>query len=244
MVKDIWPGHGGSLPASLTDVGGTLFFSADDGDHGSELWRSDGTEAGTVMVKDIRPGVSRVFPGDLTDVRVDLFFDGRRRHARPRALEERRHRGRHGDGEGHLAGPVSSDPDLLTASRAHVFFAADDGTHGGELWKSDGTDAGTVMVKDINPGPYRLRLSDANSRSSETRSSSRRTTESTDGSCGAAIGTESGTVLVKEIGPGAMVAALEEHDSGRGTVRCCSRRSMTFTGSELLEVATAPRREP
>ncbi len=41
----------------LTDVGGTLFFVADDGRTG-ELWRSDGTEAGTEMVKDIDPWTS------------------------------------------------------------------------------------------------------------------------------------------------------------------------------------------
>ena len=43
-------------PSSLTGVGGTLFFTADDGTHGRELWKSDGTEAGTVLVKDIDPG--------------------------------------------------------------------------------------------------------------------------------------------------------------------------------------------
>ncbi|HZE09969.1 MAG TPA: ELWxxDGT repeat protein [Burkholderiales bacterium] len=34
-----------------------------------------------------------------------------------------------------------------------VYFSAFDRTSGFELWKSDGTDAGTVRVKDINPGP-------------------------------------------------------------------------------------------
>ena len=34
------------------------------------------------------------------------------------------------------------------------YFAASDGVHGRELWKSDGTAVGTVMVKDLIPGNY------------------------------------------------------------------------------------------
>jgi ELWxxDGT repeat protein len=37
-------------------VGGALYFGADDGQSGVELWRTDGTEEGTVLVKDIAPG--------------------------------------------------------------------------------------------------------------------------------------------------------------------------------------------
>jgi ELWxxDGT repeat protein len=47
-----------SNPAHLTNVNGTLYFAADDGAHGYELWKSDGTTAGTTMVEDLYPGSS------------------------------------------------------------------------------------------------------------------------------------------------------------------------------------------
>ncbi len=43
-----------SLPSGLTVFNGALYFSADDGTSESRLWKSDGTDAGTVRVKDIR----------------------------------------------------------------------------------------------------------------------------------------------------------------------------------------------
>ena len=51
-MKDI-NGTGSSNPGWLTNVNGTLFFLANDGVNGTELWKSDGTEAGTDFVKDI-----------------------------------------------------------------------------------------------------------------------------------------------------------------------------------------------
>ena len=195
------PAATAGVPCSLTAVGGTLFFTADDGSHGYELWKSDGTAAGTVLVKDINPGTSGSDPDDLTAVGGTLFFTRERRHQRQRAVEVRRHRRRHllvkdinpggyggsprqPDGGGRHAvlhgrrrqqRPAScgsptapppapcwsrtSTPATPTATRATltavggtVFFTATDGTHGYELWKSDGTAAGTVLVKDINPG--------------------------------------------------------------------------------------------
>src|SRR5690606_20194500 len=53
LVKDIRVGSGGAHPRDLVATGGYLYFSATEGaTYGNELWRSDGTEAGTVMVAD------------------------------------------------------------------------------------------------------------------------------------------------------------------------------------------------
>jgi ELWxxDGT repeat protein len=115
LVKDIAPGPARSDPEGLIGVAGTLFFAADDGVHGDELWKSDGTTAGTTMVKDINPGAgSSIGNGACT-----YFIEGRTPFA---------------------------------AIKGTLFFAADDGVHGCELWTSDGTAGGTSMVADINPG--------------------------------------------------------------------------------------------
>jgi ELWxxDGT repeat protein len=114
-LPPIWPGSGGSNISNLTDVNGTLFFTADDGTHGDELWMSDGTTAGTRMVKDINPLNGPVYPGGP-------------------------------------AGPGSSFPANLTVYNGTLYFSANDGIHGTQLWRSDGTAEGTVMVQDIYPG--------------------------------------------------------------------------------------------
>ena len=68
LLADINPGSAGSNPTGsnpnrlLTNVNGTLFFRANDGTHGTELWKSDGTAAGTVLVKDIYPGSASSSP--------------------------------------------------------------------------------------------------------------------------------------------------------------------------------------
>ena len=141
-------------------MGGTLFFTADDGIHGSELWKSDGSQAGTVLVKDIDPdadGYDEYGPSYLTAVGGTLFFTA--------------DDGIHGEelwkSDGTRAGTVlvkdihpgdyGSDPSSLTDVRGTLFFTARDGIHGSELWKSDGTRAGTVLVKDIRPRRPRQR---------------------------------------------------------------------------------------
>ncbi len=63
-----------SYPSSFVDVDGVLYFGADDGEHGYELWMTDGTPAGTKLVADIYPGPESSFPADLTNVNGTLFF--------------------------------------------------------------------------------------------------------------------------------------------------------------------------
>jgi len=74
LVKDININAVSSSPSELTAAGGTLFFKADDGTHGEELWISDGTSSGTVLVKDIYSGTSSSSPSHLTTTGGKLFF--------------------------------------------------------------------------------------------------------------------------------------------------------------------------
>jgi ELWxxDGT repeat protein len=55
-------------------VGGTLYFTANGESSGFELWKSNGTEAGTLRVKDIRAGSGSAVPRYLTNVEGTLYF--------------------------------------------------------------------------------------------------------------------------------------------------------------------------
>ena len=57
VLKDISVG-GSAYPNSFANVGGTLYFNANDGSTGRELWKSNGTGSGTVFVKDLSPGTT------------------------------------------------------------------------------------------------------------------------------------------------------------------------------------------
>lgn len=111
LIEEINTSGASSNPQDITFFNGDAYFIADDGIHGRELWKSNGTEEGTVLVKDINPGLHHGFSEDTYDTRTDLI-----------------------------------------AINGTLYLVASDGEHGLELWKSDGTEAGTVLVKDINNG--------------------------------------------------------------------------------------------
>jgi ELWxxDGT repeat protein len=158
LLKDINPGSSDSLSefSQLTEVNGILFFMADDGTNGRELWKSDGTAAGTVLVKDINPGSASGLSSYayFANVNGTLIFSANDGTSGVELWKS----------DGTEAGTVlvkdihpgsgSSSPGGLgwTSLDGTLYFASDDGVNGSELWKTDGTTSGTVLVKDITPG--------------------------------------------------------------------------------------------
>jgi ELWxxDGT repeat protein len=104
---------GTTFSFELTRSGTFTYFRANDGIHGPELWRTDGTAAGTVLVKDIDPTPYSDVDGTALDV-----------------------------------GPTN-----LTDVGGTLYFTEQMPTYGVELYKTDGTAAGTVLVDDTIPGP-------------------------------------------------------------------------------------------
>ena len=151
--------NGSEVPVGdLTEMNGTLYFSAADAAHGYELWRSDGTAAGTRLVRDICPGSPESNPQWLTAAGGKLFFtanDGT--HGREPWVSDGTSAGTRllrdiNPDSAPPPGESLSDPSELTAVGGTLYFRAVD-SRGEELWQSDGTPTGTTQVRDIFVGP-------------------------------------------------------------------------------------------
>jgi ELWxxDGT repeat protein len=133
-------------------IGSQIFFAANDGVSGLELWTSDGTAQGTHLTADIAPGVGDSIPCQLTVMGSRVYFsaDGLQ------GVELWTSDGT-SSGTFQVAdiapGFESSSPFGLFVFNNSLFFSADDTVHGQELWMSNGTAMGTVLVADIVPGP-------------------------------------------------------------------------------------------
>src|SRR5215208_4212111 len=178
LVKDIDPGPlvikkmentetGSSAPDSVLRTKKSIYFQATTAKYGGELWKSDGTKSGTKVVKDIVPGPGVSDPEDIvsTAPRMTFFRAWDKNHGEELWKTDGTTKGttlikdinpdlppgarcKQGD----CGIPKGwSHPDTVTVMGEQVFFAADDGKHGVELWKSDGTSKGTKLVKSINP---------------------------------------------------------------------------------------------
>jgi ELWxxDGT repeat protein len=139
----------------LTNINGVLYFTANDGVNGYELWKSDGTAAGTVLVKDIRAGSSSSGISRLASVNGILYFTA--------------NDGVNGSelwkSDGTAAGTVlvkdiqagSSNSGVLnlTSVNGTLYFTADDGVNGRKIWTTDGTSENT-QIADMAVSPTGL----------------------------------------------------------------------------------------
>lgn len=127
-----------------------VYFSADDGSDGNELWYSDGTAGGTQQVEDIHTSGGESLPRDFVRVDGRVFFTA------TTSAEGRELWVTDGDNAGLVKDifPGTGDgvTEPLTVFQDEVYFAADDST-GEELWRSDGTTAGTMKVIDLQSAP-------------------------------------------------------------------------------------------
>jgi ELWxxDGT repeat protein len=156
LLTDLLPGAKGSSPRELVSGSAGLFFTAEDGVHGRELWKSQGfggaSGPAAMLMKDIRPGTATSNPRRLTLVGNLLFFtadDGV--HGRELWVSDGTTGGTRMVKD-IWPGSYGAAPDQMLAFGPVLYFAANDGQHGIELWRSDGTEAGTFLVSDIYPG--------------------------------------------------------------------------------------------
>ena len=162
MVADICPGPptamygdgepSGSRPSDLTLWNGRVYFAANDGQVGRELWASDGTNSGTERVTNLGLDAAGSQPHDLFVLGDKLYFFARR--GRSESLwstdgtaggTERVHRLVH-------RRSATSQVASHRVVGEQVFFVSVSEGFGPELWVSDGTAAGTSLVVDLRRG--------------------------------------------------------------------------------------------
>lgn len=138
---------------------GTTFCILEDDNLGAELGKTDGTATGTTLIKDIRPGSGsgNIYLSKLTINGKLLFMANDSTHGNELWISDGTAAGTtmlKDIGAGTMNGMEGAYIYRAVMYNGKVYFAGNDHAGGGynvELWETDGTTAGTKLVKEINP---------------------------------------------------------------------------------------------
>jgi ELWxxDGT repeat protein len=136
------PGYN-SFESGFASTGTEVYFEGADDTYGPQIWRTDGTPSGTVRVTSLSnypPDPN--YPEYFVAVGSKLFFEfddqnGTKLYATDTSPEG-----------ASIIGPA---PDVLASVGDLLYFSTTKGNDACRLWKSDGTKAGTVLVRDLSP---------------------------------------------------------------------------------------------
>ena len=163
LLVDLRPGSSnygynyGSNPFNFVEFNDRLYFQADNGESGRELFVSDGTAEGTQLLVDLRPGSNNYGynygsnPSNFVEFNDRLYFTANNGESGRELFVS------DGTAEGTQTLSDSSFPDGFYSSNliefdGKLYFTADNGESGRELFVSDGTAEGTQLLVDLRPG--------------------------------------------------------------------------------------------
>ena len=198
QVADYGGESGSSVPGVYMEilVGDTLYFSANDGSSGRELWAHDASNSSTWQVADIESGTGNSNPGQYMEILVGdtLYFgatDGSSGHELWAHDTSNASTWQVADIN---SGTGSSNPgycypgqDMSILVGDTLYFSATDGSSGYELWAHDTSNASTWRVTDIRSGGPTVTPDNTCRYSSVIRSTSVRRMEATTANCGLMI---------------------------------------------------------
>jgi len=157
LLKDINNGTGSSVYSfyRYKTLGNKLYFIANDGIHGQELWMTDGSREGTLLVADINPGVANSDIGEFLSLNGKLLFSAND------SVHGRELWGSDGTAEGTaLVKDIRTSDDTYSIGTLYednvieykneMYFSLNGPSYQTDLWKTDGTPDGTVLVKSLS----------------------------------------------------------------------------------------------